>query len=118
MLDEILVNKYKDYYILAHNMGKYDGLQLQPYQLKRGKVSILKGRDGSIIKLTLTVGKTKVFHFVDSYKLLPNSLSSLTKAQGCETIKGTFPYTFVNKDNLGYVGPTPMDHYEGEKPEF
>ena len=57
------VNKNKNHYIFAHNQGKYDGFLLQPYLQKRGKVSIQKGKDGSIIKLTLTVGKSKNYYF-------------------------------------------------------
>ena len=59
-----------------------------------------------------------MYYFVDSYRLLPNSLNDLGKAWGCKVQKGTFPYKFVNKDNLNYIGPTPMAYYEGEKPVY
>jgi hypothetical protein len=42
--------------------------------------------------------------FRDSQQILINSLAKLGKAFGVETLKSIFPYTFVNEDNLNYVG--------------
>lgn len=49
--------------------------------------------------------------FKDSYLLLPHSLSKLLKSFNVEFKKGIFPYNFVNKDNLDYIGPTPDRSY-------
>ena len=50
--------------------------------------------------------------------MLSSSLKALGKAWDVDTIKTNFPYTFVNEDNLNYIGPTPLEHYDGDKPVF
>jgi DNA polymerase type B, organellar and viral len=44
---------------------------------------------------------------VDSLNLLNSSLDKLCTDYNVVTSKGIFPYSFVKKDNLNYVGPTP-----------
>ncbi len=60
--------------------------------------------------------KTSVSHeikisFVDSSNLLKGKLRNLCKSFGLETQKGNFPYKFVNKDTLHYIGDTPSIDY-------
>ena len=45
--------------------------------------------------------------FYDSYQLLPSSLRKLALSFNTITQKDIFPYNFVNKYNLNYVGPVP-----------
>jgi len=39
--------------------------------------------------------------------MVPGNLDSLLKSFNCINEKGNFPYNFVNKDNLFYVGDKP-----------
>jgi hypothetical protein len=48
-----------------------------------------------------------VIHFRDSQQLLINSLKNLAICFGVETQKSLFPYTFVNENNLNYIGNVP-----------
>ena len=43
----------------------------------------------------------------DSFLLLPSPLRSLSDDLSTSTKKGFFPYRFVNRSNLNYVGPFP-----------
>ena len=43
--------------------------------------------------------------------MLPSSLAKLGKSWDVNTLKTSFPYSFVNKNNLNYIGPTPLDHF-------
>ena len=49
--------------------------------------------------------------FVDSLNLLNNSLKKLANDFNVETKKGNFPYNFVNKHNLNYIGKKPSKYY-------
>lgn len=48
-----------------------------------------------------------MIHFRDSQQLLINSLKNLAICFGVETQKSFFPYTFVNENNLNYIGNVP-----------
>lgn len=45
--------------------------------------------------------------FRDSLRLLPASLRSLGKSFNVDVSKGIFPYNFVSKETINYVGPHP-----------
>ena len=68
-------------------------------------------KDGKFINLEVFYeikDKTYKISFRDSYLLLPNSLSKLSKAfNPSEYYKGIFPYSFVNESNLNYEGVVP-----------
>lgn len=56
--------------------------------------------------------KTKISLF-DSYLILPSSLRTLALKYKVSDQKGFFPYSFVNENNLGYVGDVPgMQFYQ------
>ena len=61
------------------------------------KLEVFKNIDGKRIK----------FAFVDSFNILNNSLEKLCNDYNVNITKGIFPYSFVNKKNLDYIGPTP-----------
>lgn len=120
MLRELLTIKYHNYRFFAHNLGGYDGLLILPLLLKLvgDNLKILKARDGEILKITVNMKKAK-FHFQDSLRLLPSNLEQLALSWETPTVKGKFPYRFVNANNLDYVGPPPLEYYDcDEKPEM
>lgn len=47
----------------------------------------------------------------DSYLILPSLLRTLAAKYKVEVQKGFFPYSFVNENNLDYIGPTPDPSY-------
>jgi DNA polymerase type B, organellar and viral len=49
--------------------------------------------------------------FKDSYLLLLNSLMNLSKAFNVTNPKSLFPFFFVNKNNLNYIGEVPELKY-------
>lgn len=51
--------------------------------------------------------KGYVVQFKDSQQLLIASLSKVGKSFGVQTLKTIFPYSFVNENNLNYVGEIP-----------
>jgi hypothetical protein len=44
---------------------------------------------------------------LDSLQLIPGSLNDILNSFNCNFEKGKFPYAFVNKNNLFYIGEKP-----------
>ena len=120
----MLVNKYHNFIFYSHNLGHYDivflyNVLLQSNLVKGYNYYILNTtmRDNTIIKLDIKIkvlSKTKEdkyryikISFVDSINLLNLSLDKLTREFNIELRKGKFPHTFVNKNNLNYIGNKP-----------
>jgi hypothetical protein len=118
-IDKMLVPKYNKFIFYVHNLGRFDVIFLHKilldYNLTRTEDKYILEpfyRDNQIIRLIV---KTKInkkvikIAFVDSLNLLNSSLSQLCKdyGVGSQTTKGVFPYSFVNKDNLLYIGQKP-----------
>lgn len=70
-------------------------------------------KDGKFIKVEIKYGNATRYklNLRDSILLLPASLDELSKQFNGKSIKGIFPYSFVNSDNLNYVGPVPSYSY-------
>src|SRR5258706_241396 len=67
-------------------------------------------KDNSIISLVIKFNKIKIT-LLDSLQLIPGSLDNILKSFECNTKKGNFPYKFVNKDNLNYIGNKPSKNF-------
>jgi DNA polymerase type B, organellar and viral len=123
-IDSMLISKYHNYNFYVHNLGKFDVVFihkiLKEYNLQCNKKHyILKSvfRDGVMLKLSVSIKinnkKYIKINFIDSInyfnanKTDSYSLYSLCKDFKVSTTKGIFPYKFVNKDTLNYVGVTP-----------
>ena len=48
---------------------------------------------------------------LDSLQLIPGSLDNLLKSFSSKFKKGHFPYSFVNKNNLFYIGDKPTKEF-------
>jgi DNA polymerase type B, organellar and viral len=123
-IDNMLVNKYHNFIFYCHNFGRYDCIFL--YNIL-AKANINKGfeyyklettiRDDVIIQLTIKIKPDKDKHryikinIVDSLNLLNNSLDKLTKDFNVDIKKSIFPHSFVNRDNLNYIGNMPDIKY-------
>nr|UEP17200.1 hypothetical protein [Russula sp.] len=104
----IFIRKYNGYKIYVHNLAKFDVIFLFKYLVK---IAIMdpKIHKGRIISLGINYGENNEYQieFRDSYLILLNSLRKLCTAFKVETAKSIFPFLFVNKDNLNYIGNVP-----------
>ena len=134
-LNDMLVNEYNGYIFYTHNFGKYDSIFLMKI-LKEENIRLGYehyktndiSRDGKILKLTIktkrnlsdrkpsatTVRKDPGYNtitIIDSLNLLNQSLSKLGRSFDVPVTKGYFPYSFVKRETLHYVGNTPDYKY-------
>jgi len=111
-LKSIFIRKYNGYKVYIHNMANFDIIFLLKYIVK---VATLKPviHNGRIISLTINYGNNNEYQiqFKDSYLLLLSSLMKLSKSFGVLNPKSLFPFNFVNKDNLNYIGDVPDIKY-------
>lgn len=118
-LDAMLIKEHHKFIFYVHNFGKYDAIFLYKIILDANlyleveEQYVLEPlyRDDRMLKLTvkkrMNNNKFIKITFVDSLNLLNHSLDKLSKDFNVTTTKGLFPYSFVNKDNLNYIGPLP-----------
>jgi hypothetical protein len=117
-IDSLLISKYHNYNFYIHNMGNFDVIYLykilKEFNLhKKEEYYILKTsfRDDVMLKLSISIKVNKKkyikINLIDSLNILNNNLKSLGKAFNVETKKGLFPYNFVKKENLKYIGSVP-----------
>lgn len=135
-LNDMLTNKYNGFTFYTHNFGRYDSTFLlkilKEENLKLGYEHYdLKElcRDNKILKLTIKVKKSlsdRKFKMgvrkdpgfikitiVDSLNILNQSLDKLCHSFEVPVTKGNFPYSFVKRNTLHYVGNTPSyEHWE------
>jgi hypothetical protein len=62
------------------------------------------------LSLTIKLNEFKIT-LLDSLLLLKGDLDSILKSFHCEIRKGVFPYSFINKDNLNYIGEKPNKNF-------
>nr|YP_010691073.1 DNA polymerase [Phellinus igniarius]WBU93174.1 DNA polymerase [Phellinus igniarius] len=91
-----------DLIFLLKHIANYPEVELEPI-IKDGKFINLKIRYGS--------NKTYFINLKDSLLLLPVSLRKLAVFFKVDTLKSIFPYSFVNKDNLNFIGDVPSIEY-------
>lgn len=119
-LNDMMCGKYHKYTVYCHNLSKYDLTFLHKIFHKYFNVSNIVSKERDIISISITskskVGKIKPkLIFNDSICILPSSLEKLGKSFNVETIKGVFPYSFVNENNLNYKGPKPDINFFNDK---
>lgn len=71
-------------------------------------------RDNKILKVVISKkinDKIRKLTIVDSYAILTSSLKDLCKSFDLSYEKWVFPYSFVNEDNLFYIGDKPERSY-------
>jgi len=115
-LNQLLIRKYHNYKVYIHNLAKFDIIFLLKYLVKVGSLQPVI-HNGRIISLLIKYGDNGKYQldFRDSYLILLNSLSKLSKAFNVDNEKTIFPYLFVNKDNLDYQGIVPEFKYFDNK---
>ena len=125
-IDAMLKPDFHKYIFYVHNFGRFDAIFLHKilldYNLSAEPENQYKlvplYRDNKMIRLeVLKIIKNKIIKisFVDSLNILNDKLEKLCEDFGVSVTKGIFPYSFVNKDNLDYIGPTPDISYYNKK---
>lgn len=108
-IKDIMVKKYDNYKVYIHNLAGFDAIFLLKILAELGKIKPIIHHD-KIISITFKLNGY-IVTFNDSQQLLNNSLKNLGKAFTIETQKSIFPYSFVNEDNLNYIGSIPNINY-------
>lgn len=111
-IKDLMVRKYDNYQVYIHNLAKFDGIFLLKILAELGQIKpIIHHRD--IISIGFKYNNFNIT-FKDSLQILIVSLRNLAKAFGVDTQKSIFPYTFVNENNLDYIGPVPEFKFFGK----
>jgi len=94
--------------VYVHNFSNFDYMFLIKVLFENFTVKP-NFKDNKVISLVYQSKdnvRTKIEIF-DSYLILPSSLRTLASKYKVADLKGFFPYSFVNENNLDYVGITP-----------
>lgn len=119
-LDAMLIDKYNRYTFYVHNFGRFDVVFILKVIITTNELNPNKYayniifRDDVILSIEISSkinNKNYTIKLVDSYTLLQSSLSKLCETFDTEVKKSVFPYDFVNKYNLFYVGNKPDIKY-------
>src|SRR5258706_700911 len=103
--------KINGYTFYAHNLGRFDSIFILKALITNKNILITPiWKDNSILSLSIKYNNIKI-SILDSLQLIPESLNNILKSFDCITQKGQFPYSFVNKENLYYVGDKPSKIY-------
>lgn len=118
-----MITFFNKHTIYVHNLSGFDSFFLINSLIKH-KNFILDPfyKDNKLYSLTITSfinpKKTNKIIFKDSYLLLKNSLRQLGNDFKVDRLKGYFPYSFVNENNLNYVGKLPEYIYYPENLDY
>lgn len=116
MIDNIINIIKKKVVIFVHNI-EFDG-RLIFDALSKNSDYILKSniKNNSIYSITIIKDKKEIF-IKCSYKLFPISLKKIAEDLNLDK-KMVFPYKFVNKFNLNYIGEIPDKIYFNNEDEY
>jgi hypothetical protein len=132
-INNMLNIKYHQYIFYCHNFGNFDLIFIYSV-LEQYNFSLIEQnkeiyyqitplmRDDQVIRLDIKIkylnDKYIKISFVDSINILNGSLANLAKNFKVDHQKGIFPYSFVSKNTLEYVGNTPnISYYNNIKTE-
>jgi len=108
-IKDLMVKKYDNYKVYIHNLARFDGIFLLRILANLGQIKP-KIRNDEIIYIDFRYKDYNV-SFRDSKQLLNHSLRDLGKSFNVDIQKSIFPYSFVNEDNLNYIGEVPNINY-------
>jgi hypothetical protein len=109
---DIFDNNNDGYTFYAHNLSKFDAIFLLKCLRSLDFKLSPKFKDNGVFmcKITNTFTK-KSIKILDSQLIFNTSLREVCKNFNTVVQKGIFPYKFVNKDNLFYIGDKPAFKY-------
>lgn len=109
--DDLLCPENNGAVVYLHNLAKFDGIYLLHYLEKTGfKVKSRFKNNRILLDIVVSNGTSKV-KLLDSLQILPMSLRKLADAFDVTTKKTYFPYKFLNKENINYIGKVPDKIY-------
>ena len=92
-------------------MGRFDSVFILKSLIVNKSITLSPiWKDNSILSLDVSYGGVKIT-LLDSFQLISGSLDSILISFNCDTQKGYFPYSFVNNNNLFYIGDKPSKEY-------
>jgi hypothetical protein len=104
-----MIRKYDNYKVYIHNMAGFDAIFLLKILAELGNIKPII-HNGDLISINFKFKNYNII-FKDSLKILITSLRKLAKLFAVEVQKSNFPYSFVNENNLDYIGPIPDFKY-------
>jgi DNA polymerase type B, organellar and viral len=116
IIDEIFENKLYNYSFYVHNLGRFDSVFIineitanNKYEVK----GVWKSDENKILSLKIVDKESrKSITIFDSLSFFNNkNLRKVLLAFKCKNKKGIFPYSFLNKKTLNYIGPKPDYKY-------
>jgi hypothetical protein len=119
-LNTMLVEKYHGYTFYIHNFGKFDVAFILRALIRANELEpsnyffTPRFRDNVMIAMDITKKfKNRLYKItlVDSYNILQSSLDKLCTTFNTDVKKSFFPYNFINKKNLFYIGNKPDIKY-------
>ena len=106
-----MLNDLDGYTFYVHNLGRFDSVFIVKSLVLNDRFEVTPiWKDNTIVSLTIKYGDSKII-LLDYLQLIPESLKNILKSFNCNVQKGQFPYSFVNKENLFYVGDKPSIKY-------
>lgn len=113
LFNSIFESKYSKYTFYAHNLANFDSIfiidALSRYDYD---VKCIVKDNNNIVSLTISSKVRKLqINILDSALMIKGSLRVIAKSFKCDKQKGYFPYNFVNKESLNYVGSVPAKSY-------
>lgn len=115
-IEAIFQFSFKKVYYYIHNLN-YDGILILNSLSKQNKLEYsfyMRDKDLYEIKISF---HNKIIFFKCSFKLIPASLKKITETFNIKK-KMPFPYAFVNKNNLFYIGNVPEVKYFETKDDW
>jgi DNA polymerase type B, organellar and viral len=108
-IKDLMIKKYDNYKVYIHNLAKFDGIFLLKMLTELGQVKPVI-HHGNLISIGFKFNSYNIT-FRDSLQLLIFSLKKLGISFGVDTKKSIFPHSFVNENNLDYIGQVPGFKY-------
>lgn len=114
VLESIFEHKELDgYTFFAHNLGRFDSIFLIKGAARMDHYTIKAlWKEDKVLSVTIKNNESKRrIKILDSMQFVNGSLRDILVSFNCTIKKGFFPYSYVNKDNLYYIGNKPDIKY-------
>lgn len=108
-IKEIMIKKYDNYKVYIQNLSGFDANFLLKIMVNLGEIKPII-IENKIISINFKMNGY-IVTFKDSQQMLNVSLRELAKSFKVDTQKSIFPYSFVNENNLDYIGQIPDFKY-------
>jgi hypothetical protein len=104
-IPDLMRKKYDNYIVYIHNLANFDAIFLLKILTNLGQIKPIIHND-KLISIGFKFNNYNIT-FRDSQHFLNASLASLGESFKVELVKSIFPHSFVNENNLKYIGEVP-----------